>query len=88
MSDRNDNWYEWQIEAVKNDMDKMAPDELANYILDMHKAINYSDSALRGEYPWFTHGRTTAKEAREIAFRTVEITINKYSEKFRKYNAR
>lgn len=75
-------WYDWQIKKVTTDIDSMSPEELASYILDLQQAVKYSESALRGEYPWYIHGKYTQKEAREAALSTVERVTNTYRDFF------
>lgn len=75
-------WYKWQIDKVIKDLAKMTDEEKASYILDMQQAIKYSERALRGEFPWYIHGRATQKEAREVALSDVHNVLNDHGERF------
>ena len=75
-------WYKWQTDKVLEDLAKMTDEEKASYILDMQQAVKHSESALRGEYPWYIHGKYTQKEARETALSTVQTVLNDHKERF------
>ncbi len=54
------------------------PEEVAALIATLVHALNAADNGLRGEYPWYIHGKATQKEAREMAGKIVTDALHAY----------